>query len=253
MDILIIEDEKLGAERLAELVKEIDPAHRVLAIRTSVADSVIWLQETPSPDLILMDIELADGQCFDIFNRVEVKAPVVFTTSYDEFALQAFKVNSIDYLLKPVRKSELEAALRKLAALRETYGAASLDIGRLLDQLQQGRTTYRSRFLVKQGAKLIAIGVEEIAYFYAEDRVTFLRTWDGRRFMADYKLEELDAMLDPRDFHRINRAVIAHVRSIQEIHSHFNGRLKVILKPVLEKETIVSREGAMAFKLWMGK
>jgi DNA-binding LytR/AlgR family response regulator len=253
MDILIIEDEKLGAERLAALVHEIDPAHRILAICPSIRDSVEWLGTHPAPDLILMDIELADGQCFDIFTQVEVTAPVVFTTSYDEYALQAFKVNSIDYLLKPVRKEELQAALGKLSRLHAQYGGGAIDIGRLLEHLQRGRSPYRSRFLAKQGAKLIAIGIEEIAYFYAEDRITLFRTWDGRRFVAEYKLEELEAMLDPQDFHRINRSVIAHVRSVQEIHNHFNGRLKVILKPALDKETIVSREGAMAFKMWMGK
>lgn len=253
MDILIIEDEQLGAERLAALVHEIDPAHRVLAICPSIRDSVEWLGTHPAPDLILMDIELADGQCFDIFSQVEVTAPVVFTTSYDEYALQAFKVNSIDYLLKPVRKEELQAALDKLSRLRSQFGGGAIDINRLLEQLQQGRSAYRSRFLAKQGNKLIAIGIEEIAYFYAEDRITLFRTWDGRRFVAEYKLEELETMLNPQDFHRINRSVIAHVRSVQEIHNHFNGRLKVILKPALDKETIVSREGAMAFKLWMGK
>lgn len=200
-----------------------------------------------------MDIELSDGQCFDIFNQVKVSAPVIFTTSYDEYALQAFKVNSIDYLLKPIKKVELTASLNKLEHLKNQFKGQDFSVEQLLNQLRQKSNTYRSRFLVKKGQKLITVEVKEIAYFFVEERLSFFVTWDNQKYIVDYTLEEISSMLNPDEFNRINRSFILHQKSIYAIHNYFNGKLKLELRPATDKEVIVSRESSMDFKIWMGK
>lgn len=252
MTVFIIEDEPLGLERLKEQLLSIDHDIDIVGDADSIQSSVEWLKEN-TPDLILMDIELSDGQCFEIFNQVKVTSAVIFTTSYDEFALQAFKVNSIDYLLKPIRKTELMSAFDKYQSLKDRFSGAEFSIDKLLEQLRPDTKTFRNRFLVKQGQKLVSIDVIEIAYFYSDDRVVFFKTWNNQRYIVDYNLEEIEAMLDPIEFNRVNRGFIIHIKSISEIHSHFNGKLKLILKPHSEKEVIVSRENAMNFKIWIGK
>ncbi|MFA6152170.1 MAG: LytTR family DNA-binding domain-containing protein [Chitinophagaceae bacterium] len=253
MKVLIIEDEKLGAERLQKILLEIDKSIEIAGICPSIKTSVDWIKGNPLPDLVLMDIELSDGQCFEIFNQIKLSTPVIFTTSYDEYALQAFKVNSIDYLLKPIKKTELSQALGKLSQLKNQFTGTDFNVEKLLAQLRQTNNTYRSRFLVKKGQKLITVEVNEIAYFFVEDRLSFFVTWDNQKFIADYTLEEIESMLNPNDFNRINRSFILHQKSIYAIHNYFNGKLKLELKPSTEKEVIVSRESAMDFKIWMGK
>lgn len=253
MKVLIIEDEKLGAERLQKILLEIDHSIEVVGICPSVKTTVEWIKANPLPDLVLMDIELSDGQCFEIFSQIKLSTPVIFTTSYDEYALQAFKVNSIDYLLKPIKKAELSQALGKLSQLKNQFSGSDFNIEKLLAQLRQSNNSFRSRFLVKKGQKLITVEVSEIAYFFVEDRLSFFITWDNQKFIADYTLEEIDSMLNPNDFKRINRAFILHQKSIHAIHNYFNGKLKLELKPATDKEVIVSRESAMDFKIWMGK
>jgi two-component system, LytTR family, response regulator LytT len=252
MTVFIIEDEPLGLERLKEQLLSVDYDIEIVGDADSIQSSVEWLKVN-TPDLILMDIELADGQCFEIFKQVKVTSAVIFTTSYDEFALQAFKVNSIDYLLKPIRKTELISAFDKYQSLKDRFSGTEFSIDKLLEQLRPDTKTFRSRFLVKQGQKLVSIDVFEIAYFYSDERVVFFKTWNNQRYIVDYNLEEIEAMLDPVEFSRINRGFIIHIKSISEIHSHFNGKLKLILKPSSEKEVIVSRENAMNFKIWIGK
>jgi len=252
MTVFIIEDEPLGLERLKEQLLSVDYDIEIVGDADSIQSSVECLKEN-TPDLILMDIELADGQCFEIFKQVQVTSAVIFTTSYDEFALQAFKVNSIDYLLKPIRKTELISAFDKYQSLKDRFSGPEFSIDKLLEQLRPDTKTFRSRFLVKQGQKLVSIDVFEIAYFYSDERVVFFKTWNNQRYIVDYNLEEIEAMLDPVEFNRINRGFIIHIKSISEIHSHFNGKLKLILKPSSEKEVIVSRENAMNFKIWIGK
>jgi two-component system, LytTR family, response regulator LytT len=255
MKVLIIEDEQLGAERLEKQLQEIDAAIEVAGLTDSIKSSVKWLQEHPRPDLIFMDIELADGQSFEIFKQVRVTSPVIFTTSYDEYALRAFKVNSIDYLLKPVKKDDLQAAIAKLQQLRQSVKQdGAIDIETLVQQLRASQPkNYRSRFLVKQGQRLIAVETEQIAYFFAEERLCFFKTWDRMKYVVDYNLEELEQMLDPGQYYRLNRGFIAHVKSIGQIHNHFNGKLKLELKPETDKEVLVSREKAQEFKDWMGR
>jgi two-component system, LytTR family, response regulator LytT len=253
MNVLIVEDEQLGADRLRHLLLETEPDTRILGITAGIQSTLEWLKTHPLPDLVFMDIELSDGQCFEIFNQVDLPSPIIFTTSYDEYTLQAFKVNSVDYLLKPIRKEELKKAIEKYKNLRSP--SPVLDIKSLVEQLRQpqGSTAFRSRFLVKAGQRLLTLDIKEIAYFFSEDNFTFFRTWDNAKYLVEYNLEELEKMLDPSQFHRINRGFVVHVESIAEIHTYFNSRLKLHLHPATDKEVIISREKVADFKDWLGR
>lgn len=256
LNLLIVEDEELAARKLNKMVLELEPNMCCLAITDSIAGTVSWLKENGLPDLILMDIELADGQSFEIFSRVDVRCPVIFTTAYDEFALKAFKVNSVDYLLKPVKPEELRTALEKFRSLRQSQiseGATQQNIGKLIETLvaQQQGTQYRERFLVRSGQRLMPVSSDAIAYFFTEDKLVFLRTCDNRKFVLDYTLDELEHQLDPRRFFRANRQFILNSYCIEEVHTWFNGKLKVNVRPKTEEEVIVSREKAGDFKAWM--
>src|SRR3954469_2955340 len=255
MKILIIEDEQLGVERLIKHLNAIDPTIEITGATRSIKSSVEWLQTHEHPDIILMDIELGDGQSFVIFNEVEVKSTVIFTTSYDEFALQAFKVNSIDYLLKPIKKEDLKNSLDKYRQMKEKFAITpAFQIDNLLNELKlQSKKVYRNRFLVKQGTRLVSVDVSNIAYFYADGRLCFFKTWDKTKYVIDYTLDELEDMLDPELFYRAGRGFIVHIKSIAQIHQYFNSKLKLELNPLTEKEVIISKEKTMEFKEWMGK
>lgn len=254
MNILIVEDEELAVKKLQKTLAGVDPTANVVGVTDSIQSTVDWLQSNPAADLILMDIELADGQSFEVFNQVEVKAPVIFTTSYDEYALKAFKVNSVDYLLKPVQTEDLQAALtkyKKLAAERKP----DVQIESLVKQLQQQLQPkeYRKRFLVKHAQKLVSVDVEEISYFYSDGRLNFFKTGDNRKFVVDYTMEELEDMLDPERFFRISRSFYVAIPAIEKIDDYFGNRLILQLKPAVDKEALVSREKVSEFKRWMGK
>jgi DNA-binding LytR/AlgR family response regulator len=259
MKVFIIEDEELAVKKLRKTLESVDETAEVVGVAESIRASVNWLQTNPSPDLILMDIELCDGQSFEIFDKVQVNSTVIFTTSYDEFALKAFKVNSVDYLLKPVQKEDLKAALAKLKHMKEMYGAqnnsASLNVENLVKELQQKLQPkeFRKRFLVKHAQKLVSVEVEEIAYFYSDGRLNFFKTYDSRKFVVDYTMDELEEMLDPARYFRISRSFYVSINSIDQIHDYFGNRLLLHLKPTVDKESIVSREKVTDFKLWMGK
>jgi DNA-binding LytR/AlgR family response regulator len=254
MKILIIEDEAPAARRLAGLVRDARPDAEILEIIDSVESAAKWLAAHRSPDLIFMDIQLADGLSFDIFGRVEVKAPVIFTTAYDEYALKAFKVNSVDYLLKPVDPEELSNSLRKLQTLRDQF-APPLDaavLRSLVQSLRPDQPQFKTRFLVRFGDKLVFIQADDVAYFIAEDKYVFVITRDNKKYPLDHTLDELDTMLDPSVFFRLNRKFISHLKSIQSIHTYFNGKLKLHLVPAEPEEVTVSRERAALFKKWLG-
>jgi DNA-binding LytR/AlgR family response regulator len=255
MTILIIEDEELAVKRLKGILKEVAPTAIVVADTDSIESSVEWLQKNTAPDLILMDIELNDGQSFEIFDLVEVKSTVIFTTSYDEYAIKAFKVNSADYLLKPIEKEDLAAALKKYEGLKEHYSSSHTIVEQLIKGLQQSMHSreYRSRFLVKQGSKLMSVNVSDIAYFYTDGRLNYFKTNDNKKFVIDYSLEELDTMLEPGTYFRINRSFSVSVTSVAKIDDFFGQRLILDLKPAIEKEVLVSRERVTDFKKWMGK
>ena len=260
MKILIVEDEDLAVKKIRKTLNEVDEKAEVVGVADSISGTVDWLQNNPSPDLILMDIELSDGQSFEIFSRVPVKSAVVFTTSYDEYALKAFKVNSIDYLLKPIQKEDLESALNKYKQMKEMYADGNgnrpeLNMDFLVKELQQKLQPkeFRKRFLVKHGQKLVSIEIDEIAYFFSDGRLNFFKTDDNRKFVVDYTMDELEEMLDAQKYFRISRAFYVSVRSISQIHDYFGNRLLLHLKPAVEKEAIVSREKVSDFKKWMGK
>lgn len=259
MKILIVEDEELAVRKLQKTLADVDSTASVVGVTESIESTVAWLQKNPDPDLILMDIELADGQSFEIFSRVEVKSPVVFTTSYDEFALKAFKVNSVDYLLKPIQKDELESALNKYRQIKGLYSpslpASDFNIDSLVKELQQKLQLkeFRKRFLVKHAQKLVSIEVDEIAYFFSDGRLNFFKTFDNRKFVVDYTMDELEVMLDPEKYFRISRSFYISVESVDQIHDYFGNRLLLHLKPAVDKEALVSREKVSDFKKWMGK
>lgn len=260
MNILIVEDEDLAVKKLKKTLLSVDESANVVGEADSIKSTVNWLENNPSPDLILMDIELADGQSFEIFNHVQVKSPVIFITSYDEYALKAFKVNSVDYLLKPVQKEDLTVALDKYRQMKKMYAAeketsSGISIDALVKELQQKLQTkdYRKRFLVKHGQKLVSVEVEEIAYFFSDGRLNFFKTFDNKKFVVDYTMDELNDMLDPDKYFRISRAFFISVNSVSQIHDYFGNRLMLQLKPESDKEAIVSREKVSDFKNWLGK
>ncbi|HTE08448.1 MAG TPA: LytTR family DNA-binding domain-containing protein [Flavitalea sp.] len=254
MKILIVEDEELAVKKLQKTLAAIDSESIVVGITDSIKSSVEWLQQNPAPDLILMDIELADGQSFAIFNLTEVKSPVIFTTSYDEYALKAFKVNSIDYLLKPIQKEDLEAALKKFHVLKSQH-TMGFNMDSLVKELQQKLQPreYRKRFLVKNGQKLLSVEIKDIGYFYSDGRLNFFKTHDNKKFIIDYTMDDLEELLDPEQYFRISRSFFVSIASIDKIDDYFGNRLILNLKPAVDKEALVSREKVADFKKWMGK
>ncbi|MBC7902125.1 MAG: response regulator transcription factor [Gemmatimonadaceae bacterium] len=260
MKILIVEDEELAVKKIRKTLESVDDTAKVVGVTDSIESTVNWLEENEAPDLILMDIELSDGQSFEIFTRTEVKSAVVFTTSYDEYALKAFKVNSIDYLLKPIQKEDLESALNKYKKVKNLYSADAPTAGEInMDALVKELRSklqpkeFRKRFLVKHAQKLVSIEIEEIAYFFSDGRLNFFKTYDNKKFVVDYTMDELEEMLDPERYFRISRSFYISVDSVDQIHEYFGNRLLLTLKPVVDKEAIISREKVTDFKKWMGK
>ncbi len=253
MRIIIIEDEAPALSRIKKMVLELSPDIEVIGTADSIVSAVNLFQVNKNIELALMDIELADGQSFEIFKQVQVDCPVIFTTAYDEFALKAFKLNSIDYLLKPIDKIELYAALDKFKSLQSKSSNHSLNIEGLLEKIKPLHADFKSRFLLKNGSKLISVPVENIMYFHASDKLVFVYTRDKNKFVIDYSLDELSKMLQPNKFFLLNRQFIANLDAIQNIHTYFNGKLKVELIPAINEEIIVSREKAPEFKAWLDR
>ncbi|MFN0187496.1 MAG: LytR/AlgR family response regulator transcription factor [Bacteroidia bacterium] len=254
MRVLIIEDESLAAKRIMKMVNEQEPDFIIEGVMDSIESSVAWLNANPHPDLILMDIELADGQSFEIFNQVDVTSTIIFTTAYDEFAIRAFKVNSIDYLLKPIDPDELKRSFDKFKELhKSSIISPKLDLDMIVTALRGKEQVYKQRFLVKQGQRLIPIDMHEIAFFYTEDKVSFIKTFGEQRYIVDHSLDELELLLDPNTFFRANRQYIVTPKCLDGIHSHFNGKLKINMKPNNNDEVFVSREKAADFKKWLGE
>jgi DNA-binding LytR/AlgR family response regulator len=252
MKIVIIEDETLAAKRLENLVLKYNPAIEVVAVLPLVKSSVKWLNTHPHPDLLFMDIHLEDGQSFAIFEQADVEVPVIFTTAFDEYMVKAFKVNSIDYLLKPINYEELSGALNKYNKLHGSKSATGA-LKELLNAALQKEERYKSRFLITLGSKIKTISIEETAYFYSEEKITFLVTTAGGRFPVDFSLDKLTEILDPSLFFRVNRQFLVKLPSIDAIHKYSATRLKITLKPDSEKEVFVSTERYSSFKDWLDK
>jgi len=258
MNVLIVEDEALAVEKLRSTLHAVEPTAAVIGITASIKSTVEWLKTHPEPDLILMDIELSDGQSFEIFRQVPVKSPVIFTTSYDEYAIKAFKVNSIDYLLKPVEEEDLKAAMQKYRDVHQPHSTrlATFDVSNLVKELQAQlrKKDYRDRFLVKLGQRYVTVDVLDIAYFFVDGRLYHFVTWEGKKYSIDYTMDELEKMLEPKIFFRANRGFLINLKSVAQIHTYFNGKLKLKLKPdVVKDDVVISKERAGDFKKWMGK
>lgn len=250
MTVVIIEDEAFAAEALEKMILELRPQTKVLSHLPSVEESVDWLQNNRHPDLIFCDIHLTDGSSFEIFNAVEVKAPVIFTTAYNEYAIQAFKVNSIDYLLKPIKKEELQAAISKFENLQQDD--VNNQLQNLKRLLQQNTTSEkRSRFMVKSGQSIRVIPAEEVAYFLAEDGIVLLVNFEAKRYAVNYSLDQLEEQLDSHRFFRANRQLIVSIDAVEKAESYFKGRLLLQTNPRTPDDQIISNSKASAFKEWL--
>jgi len=250
MKILLIEDEEPAAKRLQKMLTELEPEAEVTDNIVSVSSAIKWFKENELPDLIISDIQLSDGLSFEIFKATEVLCPVIFTTAYDQYAIEAFRVNSIDYLLKPIKKEELSSAIAKYKKTKPA--PQSIDINQLLKTFSNPASGYKQRFVVRYGEHIKTITIEEVAFFYTEDKVNFLTTKEGRRFAIDFNLDTLETMLDPKTFFRINRQYIISIQSITEMFAYSKSRVLVKLNPPAKHETIVSTERSADFKLWLG-
>jgi len=249
LDIIIIEDEELAADNLEKIIHSIDENIRVIAKLESVRSAVKWLSQSVC-DLIFMDIQLSDGNSFSIFEQVEVKTPVIFTTAYDQFAIKAFKHISIDYLLKPINSEELRLSIQKY---KDYYQNAQLpDFKKLLESLKPNKE-YKERFLVNAGQKVHSVKASEIAYFYAQEKGVFFCTFANKHFDVDYTLEQLENSLDPKIFFRINRQFIVNFEAIENMHTVSKSRLLLELKPKYEIEVIVSFGNMHQFKIWLNR
>ncbi|HAK76658.1 MAG TPA: DNA-binding response regulator [Runella sp.] len=253
MKVLIVEDEILIAEQLQRMLKDIAPQTEVLDVLHSVKTARRWFMQNPEPDLLFMDIQLSDGISFDLFNYFDIKCPIIFATAYDEYAIKAFKVKSIDYLLKPIKPQELEAAITKFKESQRGFSPNdyTLKIQSLLDSMPAVGRKHKTRFLVPYNDQLLPISQEEIAYFYTTNEMVCLVRSDNRQFLVDYTLEELEKLLNPTLFFRLNRQYIASLAAVQKIHTYFNGKLKLELQPEPSHDILVSREKAPHFKAWM--
>jgi DNA-binding LytR/AlgR family response regulator len=280
---LLVEDEPLAARRLAGLLQKQAVPFDILGPAESVAQAVALLQAGPAPDVLFLDIHLADGLSFELFELMTVTCPVIFTTAYDQYALRAFKVNSVDYLLKPIDEEELRAAVAKLrqrlpAAPTADFGTKSsvsstketvenvpaapvLDAATLAALLQQLRqpapvASYKTQFVVRVGEHLKVVPVEQVAYFFSLEKTTLLQSTDGRKYVVDYSMEQLESLLDPARFFRLNRAYLAQQAAIHDIIHYTNSRLQTVLKPAppeSEGPILVSREKVSVFKNWLDR
>lgn len=249
LNVLIIEDEALAAERLESLIREIDPEIHILAKLPSVREAVKWLSFNQA-DLIFLDIQLSDGLSFSIFDQLSINTPVIFTTAYDQYAIKAFQLNSIAYLLKPIRRNELQDSLQKYQSLKSAF---SIDFERLLATIQGKKPEYKKRFLIQTGDKIRKIETSDIAWLYAQDKCVFIRTFQNQTLPADSSLDNLEQLLDPAQFFRINRKYLVNMDAIANMVAWSRGRIKLELKPKTDDEfdSVVSIDRSSDFKKWL--
>jgi len=250
MKVVIIEDEKLAAEKLHSTLLQIDAEIEVITVLESVEDSINWFIGNPSPDLIFMDIQLDDGISFEIFDSIKIDAPVIFTTAFNEYAIRAFKVNSVDYLLKPIETKALENALHKFKSIFADKRSFEERVSQVFEQLSK---QYKSRFFIKIGNRFQSIQVAQVCSFFVEERNTFLKTTEGKTYDLDYSLDQLEKMINPEKFFRINRNFLVNINCIDEIIRYSSSRLKLKLNSESRGDLIVSRDKVTEFKRWMDK
>lgn len=249
LNVLIIEDEALAAERLESLIREIDPEIHILAKLPSVREAVKWLSLNQT-DLIFLDIQLSDGLSFSIFDQLTINTPVIFTTAYDQYAIKAFQLNSIAYLLKPIRKNELQESLQKYQSLKSAF---SIDFECLLANIQGRKPESKKRFLIQTGEKIRKVEVADIAWFYAQDKSVYIRTFQNQSFPAESSLDNLEQQIDSSQFFRINRKYLVNMDAIANMLAWSRGRIKLELKPKADDEfdSVVSIDRATGFRKWL--
>lgn len=252
MKAVIVEDEPHARVELKRLLSKVDAGIVIVAELDSVADAIAYLSNRPDIDLLFVDIHLADGLSFDIFTSVEISQPVIFTTAYNEFAIQAFDLNSIDYLLKPIEESKLSKAIDKLKKVTENKSPFNITAEKL-KALLSPKPAYKDRFVIKMGDQFKAIYTRDIALFEANDNAVYAINNETQRMLVDYKMEEIEKMVNPDQFFRINRGAILNIATIQKVHKHFNGRLKIDSGLKLEEPLLVSRLKVDQFLNWMGQ
>ncbi|HRD82296.1 MAG: response regulator transcription factor [Saprospiraceae bacterium] len=246
MNIFIIEDEDMAARRLQKLISDCEPGAVISGRADGIESAVAWLKNHPQPDLIFMDIHLSDGSAFEIFSRFQVQSPIIFSTAYDQYAIQAFKHHTIDYLLKPVKVEELRQALAKYQRMT---AAQTPDYQSLADLIPQVRAP--RRFLIRSGSTMKVVDASEAAYYFSQNKITYLVATNGKRYAIDFTMDKLEQLLDPTTFFRINRQFIISVAAIREMHAHSKSRVKIVLSPSSEEEVVVSAERSPHFKRWL--
>jgi two-component system response regulator LytT len=248
--VVIVEDEAYAVKRLRSILSEIGGGIEVVAVHGNIEDAVKWFRDSPAPDLVFMDVHLSDGDCFEIFREIEPAFPVIFVTAYDQYAIRAFRVNGIDYLLKPVRKEEVGRSLEKFRELRTIHPPGG-DYRLLKEELGNLSRTYQRRILIRVGRKITRVEIGEIAYFYAEGKGNTLCTFSGRQLPIDQSLEEIMKILDPAVFFRINRKLIVNADAIEALYAYSRSRIKLSLKPPFHLDVIVSTDKTPGFRQWL--
>ena len=250
MRAVIVEDEIIAAQNLQHLIKQANKDIEIIAILQSIEDSVEWFSLNPNPDLVFMDIHLSDGASFAIFEKVQIHAPIIFTTAYDEYALKAFEVNSIDYLLKPINSKDLERAINKFSQLNKPQNGNEDIIANMLAMFKKGKEVYKSFFLIPHKDKFIPLSVNDIAYIYSESKTAKMVTFDNRTYSENTSLDEIQRKLDPLKFFRANRQFIISHKAIKDIAMWFDSKLSVNLSVDISEKIIVSRARVGEFKDW---
>ena len=253
MKVLIIEDEAPAFRRLQTVLEEVSPEAIIIDVIDTVAESAKWFQNHRAPDIVFMDIQLSDGISFEIFDMVDIACPVIFTTAFDEYMLRAFKVNSIDYLLKPIKKEELALSLQKYNSMKNIFSSSlNTNLNELVKQIRLDDRQFKNRFLVKIADAMISIEASDIAYFQTRHGVVHLVNSEGRKYLMDVTLDELVQQLDPQTFYRANRQFIVSFGAIKKAHRYHKGKLLLEVVPASEEQIIVSSEKSTAFKQWLG-
>lgn len=256
MKYLIIEDEVPAQRLLQELVQELQPEWKHAACLDSVESTVKWLKNHPHPEVLFMDIQLSDGLSFDILDKVDIEGMIIFTTAYDEYAIRAFKVDSIDYLLKPIKKSELAEALQKYERYTKKMFHSwnkTIDVAELVNAITKAKSRYRTRFLVSAGEVFFPLPIEGVAYIFSRHQISSAISFNGKRHVIDFTLDRLEEQLDPEMFFRANRQFIVNIKAVSKIHTFFNGKLLLETRPPYDEKVTISREKARQFKRWLDR
>lgn len=250
MRVVIIEDEPLAADTLEKLIQQLRPGTEVLAKLESIEEGVAYFQEGHQQDLIFCDIHLSDGSSFEIFQKLKVDTPVIFTTAFDQYALEAFKVHSIDYLLKPIDREALDRAIGKFdKTYRQSLSMETLE--QVMKQVQQPKEQHKSRFMVKKGQSMVVVPTEKIAYFFGKEGIVYLHDQQGDTYLCNHTLDQLEEQLNPEEFFRANRQFIVNIQAVEKIKPYFKGRLYLELKPSTDEECVVSSSKSPLFKEWL--